>query len=77
MKKIYTLLVLCGLITVPMMAQEGMTISNTGHVVVHANTYLGMEGNLKVSTAEGMIIKPEAFVTTKGNLSWPQPAGVL
>jgi hypothetical protein len=45
-----------------------MVISGS-HVIVHADTYLGMEGNLKVSNTSGLIIKPDAFVTTKGNLS--------
>ncbi len=71
MRKIYTLLILCGLFlyALNVKAQNyGMNISGS-HVIVQPDTYLGMEGDLKVSFSKGLIIQPEASVTTKGNLT--------
>ena len=68
MKKLYVLIFIIFFSISVSYGQYGMNISGS-HVIVHADTYLGMEGNLKISNTEGMIIKPDASVTTKGNLT--------
>jgi hypothetical protein len=68
MKKLYTLLLSWMFIPLLSMGQFGMNISGS-HVIVHADTYLGIAGDLDVSYTEGLIIKPEATVTTDNDLT--------
>jgi len=68
MKKLFTLIISVILLNVLSYGQYGMNISGS-HVIVHADTYLLMEGDLKISYTDGLTIKPDAFVTTEGDLS--------
>ncbi len=68
MKKLFTLIVAVLLLNTYIYGQFGMNISGS-HVTVHADTYLIMEGDLKISNTNGLTIKPDAFVTTEGALN--------
>ncbi|RLD33562.1 MAG: hypothetical protein DRI72_04780, partial [Bacteroidetes bacterium] len=67
MKKLYVLIFIIFFSISVSYGQYGMNISGS-HVIVHADTYLKMQGDLKISNTEGLIIKPNAFVTTVGEL---------
>jgi hypothetical protein len=68
MKKLYTLLLIMTFMPFVSIGQFGMNISGS-HVIVHADTHLGIGGDLEVSYTEGLIIKPEATVTTTQDLT--------
>ncbi len=68
MKKLFTSLVILPLLHLASYGQSGMNISGS-LVKVQADTYLIMDGDLKISNTNGLTIKPDAFVTTKGDLN--------
>ncbi len=76
MKKLYTLLLIMTFMPFVSIGQFGMNISGS-HVIVHADTYLNMDGYLTSSYTDGLTIKPDAFVTTNGDLSLNTQSGGL
>jgi len=54
----------------------GMNITGSDKLTLETGAYLIMEGDLKISVTDGLIIPPSTFVTTEGNLSLDARKGI-
>ena len=70
MRKLFTLVFAISLFSYPSLAQDaGMNITGSAKLTLETGTYLIMEGDLKISVADGLIIPPSTYVTVGGDMS--------
>jgi len=70
MRKLFTLVFAISVFSYSTLAQDaGMNITGSAKLTLETGTYLIMEGGLKISVADGLIIPPSTFVTVGGDMS--------
>ncbi len=70
MRKLFTLVFAISLFSYVSYAQEaGMNITGSAILTLETGTYLIMEGDLKTSVTDGLIIPPSTYVTVGGDMT--------
>jgi len=77
MKKLITLVFAISVFSYSSIAQDaGMNITGSAKLTLEIGTYLLMDGDLKISVTDGLIIPRSTFVTTDGALALDAPLAI-
>ena len=78
MRKLFTLVFAISVFSISLTAQNGgMNIAGTAKVNLVNGTYLLMDGDLKISVTEGLVIPTETFVSTGEDLTLNAPNALV
>jgi hypothetical protein len=70
MKKLFTLVFAISVFSFTSISQDaGMNITGSAKLTLATGTYLLLDGDLKISVTDGLLIPPETYVTVGGDMS--------